>query len=241
MASLGVIWTMMRNAVAAADELEPRVAALLASQLRSTAGASVDPSATTAHADTAADELPPPLPALNALCEALGVPTARTAAAGTAHAADRLPLRVRSGAAVGLERTMWRACMRAGVHELLTRDLVNSLASHIKATLSSGPPAAGAAPPDPAGDTRATDLPVVLELGCGSGLLAAELARRLDGTAKVVAVDDCSALISTVAAVVRMDAAAALAAYAPTMVVVAWMPSGKDWTSMIRACPTVKQ
>ena len=38
---------------------------------------------------------------------------------------------------------------------------------------------------------------------------------------------------------IRRDAAAAVAAAAPHVVVCSWMPLGVDWTAAFRACPSV--
>ena len=252
---LGLIASQLDAEVAKAAELPPAAAALLAPQLRSHTDASstVDQIVTKPHAavgeDGYSDTADGGLPSLESLCRELGLPVQRTrsvtsantgggggGATAAATAGERLPQRVRSGAATDLERTLWKTWYRCGVHEVMSAELVDGLAGHVRSVLATctptATPTAAAEPP----------LPVVLELGAGSGLLAEQLARRLAGTAEVVAVDDFTAGISqNTFGVHRIDAADALRRWSPAVVLVAWMPSGIDWTRQIRACGSVKQ
>ena len=66
--------------------------------------------------------------------------------------------------------------------------------------------------------------PTILEVGAGNGMLAHHLARRLEGRACVVAVDDGSSRIATQAEVHVLDQATALERFAPQIVLACWMP-----------------
>lgn len=189
------------------------------------------------------------LPDFDAVCAALRVPRERTAVQGDDD--SRLPRRVAAGRASELERSIWRSWYEAGVHEVLTVQMVNALVARVRAALGTGAECAPAGPqaaemePETDAGTEATacdlDLPVVLECGAGSGALAAQLAARLRGEARVVAVDDSSSRIRAVAPVQELDCAVALAKYKPRVVLAAWMPSGLDWTEAMRACASVRE
>ena len=166
----------LESGVADAPPLSPAAASLLASQIESVADA--------------------PLPANARLHEALyGVPVE-----ASSHAEDdkpaaehRLPARIITGLATDVERTTWRACYEAGLHELLSAELLDAIAVHITAALLTHPNAAATAEQaaggasaglgDAAGDAG---LPLVLEIGAGNGALSYHLAARLKGIARVV-------------------------------------------------------
>lgn len=102
-------------------------------------------------------------------------------------------------------------------------------------------------------------LPVVLEVGAGSGALAHHLASRLVGYATVVATDNGSSRIAQFApigvrpltcaqfdegggdgtSVVQLDCEASLVRYEPRLVLCSWMPSGVDWSGAFRAASSV--
>jgi hypothetical protein len=83
----------------------------------------------------------------------------------------------------------------------------------------------------------------VLELGAGAGCLARHLQAALAGSAvRLSASDSFERGLAPVAGVEvrRLDHRAALSAEAAHVVIVAFMPLGRDWTAEIRACPTVR-
>ena len=171
-----------------------------------------------------------PLPSCADLCAQLGIPADRSAAAGstTPLPAARLPMRVISGQASPLERTLWRTYSDGAIHELLSRELVAALAAHIRNMLS-GQPANG----------QRDTLPTVLEIGAGSGGLALRLAAQLSGVVRYIAVDDASSGIGMQTNVERCDCVKALAVHEPAVVVVSWCPSGVDFSHACRMCPSV--
>ena len=91
-------------------------------------------------------------------------------------------------------------------------------------------------------------LPVVLECGAGSGSLANALGEKLRGYALVIAADShhdhldkTAADAEMVESVLQLDSEAAIARFQPTYVIVAWMPSGIDWTLHARACAACRE
>ena len=164
------------------------------------------------------------LPALAAVCSALGVPLARS---NDPPDCNSLPMRlITSG--VDVERTLWRTFADAALHELLTRELIDALVSHLSRALDRC-------------ERAGVAQPTILEVGAGNGMLTYHLARRLEGRARVVAVDDGSSRIATQAEVHLLDQASALARFAPQIVLACWMPSGCDWTAGFRACASVRE
>ena len=164
------------------------------------------------------------LPALAAVCSALGVPLARS---NDPPDCNSLPMRlITSG--VDVERTLWRTFADAALHELLTRELIDALVSHLSRALDRC-------------ERAGVAQPTILEVGAGNGMLTYHLARRLGSRARVVAVDDGSSRIATQAEVHLLDQATALARFAPQIVLACWMPSGCDWTAGFRACASVRE
>ena len=93
------------------------------------------------------------------------------------------------------------------------------------------------------GDTK---IPLCLEVGAGSGLLAAHLRAALDGWVRVVATDSDGQgggrhHPAELPAVETLDAESALARHAPRLVLCSWLPSGLDWTQAMRACESVRE
>ena len=170
------------------------------------------------------------LPAFSALVASLGI-CSRHSRAPRPEA--RLPRRVLAAEPAPFplrEPSLWKAYYEGALHEILSEELVGALAAHLRAVLPSSRGASG------------SGLPVVLECGAGSGALATHLQRRLSGVARVVACDDRSSRIATQRGgveVLRMAVNAALAAFAPDVCLVSWMPSGADWSGAMRACPSV--
>ena len=70
------------------------------------------------------------LPSFSALAMAVGVPATRTA---TPLAQDRLPFRVVSALASDTEKALLKTYMDTGLHELLSIEMVDALADHIRA------------------------------------------------------------------------------------------------------------
>ena len=77
-------------------------------------------------------------------------------------------------------------------------------------------------------------LPTVLECGAGTGALSHFLAEHLAGFAEVIAADDHRDKLAaggTIARVVsQLDSERAIRQHDPCYVVIAWQPSGIDWT-----------
>lgn len=166
----------------------------------------------------------PALPKFSSLIAGLGVAPDRSGP--PPPPGSRLPLRLLSSP-TDPERTLWKTIAELGLHEILSLEFVDALAEHI---LSALPPAAVGQPGD------AAALPVVLEVGAGSGALAHQLSIRLDGRARVVASDDFSSRLATVIDVSPLDCAAALSEHSPALVLISWMPSGVDWTAGTYTC-----
>ena len=126
---------------------------------------------------------------------------------------------------------MWRACDVHALHELLSREFIDALATHLVRALDRCA-CAGIAEP------------TILEVGAGSGALSRHLASELERRGRrvrVVASDNGSACIARLHPVERLDCEAALAAHAPQLVLACWMPSGVDWTAAFRACASVRE
>jgi len=169
-----------------------------------------------------------PLPSHSELCEALGLPATPTPTQNLA-AEDRLPARIMAGTVTLSECSLWKTCYESALHELLSTELVDALALHITTALQERPPPHGG-------------LPVVLECGAGNGMLSFHLAERLGGIAKMVAIDDYSSKIETVREVRHEPVNdETLAKHSPTVVLASWMPSGVDFTTTMRACPSVQE
>lgn len=85
-------------------------------------------------------------------------------------------------------------------------------------------------------------LPHVLELGAGNGVLAYCLTSALHGYARVIAVDDLSESMPRLFGedVERLDSEEAVATYEPDLVLCSWMPAGVDWTAACRRCKSVQ-
>ena len=164
------------------------------------------------------------LPALAAVCSALGVPLAHST---NPPDSQSLPMRLIT-AGVDAERTLWRTFADAALHELLTRELIDALVNHISRALDRC-------------ERAGVAQPTILEVGAGNGMLTYHLARRLGSRARVVAVDDGSSRIATQVEVQVLDQATALARFAPQIVLACWMPSGCDWTAGFRACASVRE
>jgi hypothetical protein len=212
------------------------------------------------------------LPSFQSLVDALGIPHMRTANPPTS---SRLPLRILSSAAAVAvqEKMLWRAYSEGGMHEILSTDLLDALATTVRKALSAvtlhglsgrselnGEAAVVLGAVDArtgrvpvrvcatgecvrakvASVYESDSLPVVLEVGAGSGALSRALAARLVGFARVVATDDGSSRIAAFDEVHKLAAEMAVETYAPTLVLVSWMPSGIDWTLHFRACPSVR-
>jgi len=140
------------------------------------------------------------------------------------------------------DATLWKTFSEMHMHELLTLEMVDALAEHILTTLNQV-------------NSTATTLPVVLELGCGSGVLAHHLGIRLCGKATVVGCDDFTNQIPTTTlfdttetettcnnvTLVQCSASDALNKYSPTIVLCSWMPSGIDFTEQIRQTEHVQE
>eukprot|EP00928_Gymnodinium_smaydae_P020965 TRINITY_DN18120_c0_g2_i1.p1 TRINITY_DN18120_c0_g2~~TRINITY_DN18120_c0_g2_i1.p1 ORF type:complete len:348 (+),score=44.82 TRINITY_DN18120_c0_g2_i1:33-1046(+) len=198
------------------------------------------------------------LPSFAALVAALGFPRTLTATRMSrqptlelppAHA--RLPTRLVAtsacdvGGALGeeapgteLERSLWRTYVDHGIHALLTSDFLDCLAAYLSdllAPLSDGSLAKGEDQGSEVARESGGELPVVLEIGAGSGVLAKELSLRLDGVARVVATDSRAGRIPAAPHVVSLHYEDALVRYSPAVVLVSWMPPGADWTAAIRA------
>ena len=228
------IFSQLEGAVADAAPLSADAAALLRAQLQR----------------GEADEVGEELPEFGAVCAALQLCTDHCVP--PPPGAARLPPRIVAGVASECERSMWRAWYESGVHEVLTRQLVDALAERVLFLLRKATPgddskvpgaaaaATAATAAAAAAAATAAALPVVLECGAGNGVLARHLAARLRGAARVVAVDDFSSRIGTLAPVEQLDCAAALRKYAPDVVLASWMPAGVDWTEAVRACASVR-
>lgn len=214
------IFSQLEGAVADAAPLSADATALLRAQLQG----------------GEANEVGEELPEHGAVCAVLQLCTDHCAP--PPPGAARLPPRIVAGVASERERSMWRAWYESGVHEVLTRQLVDALAERVLPLLRKATP--GDASIVPGAATAAPVLPVVLECGAGNGVLARHLAARLRGAARVVAVDDFSSRIGTLAPVEQLDCAAALRKYAPDVVLASWMPAGVDWTEAVRACASVR-
>lgn len=93
---------------------------------------------------------------------------------------------------------------------------------------------------------RTGEEPRILELGAGQGRLSYLLSKKLP-SADISAVDDFSWGEPSVVApiVAKMDAREALASYSPHIVLASWVPlfpdNQPDWTSLMRAIPTVQE
>jgi hypothetical protein len=116
-----------------------------------------------------------------------------------------------------------------GLHEIFSTEFLDELAAAVRSLL----PTPGTRMGNSGGEEQ---LPVVLEIGAGSGALSHQIGMRLRGQARVVASDDHSSQIETVIPVEPLDCSAALAAHTPAVVLVSWMPPGVDWTAEVRAC-----
>ena len=104
-----------------------------------------------------------------AVCSALGVPAERTAAPAPEA---RLPLRLLRPEPTEQERTLWKECSVLGLHEIFSMEFLDALSSAVSELLP--PPA-----PVAAGGSSSDQLPVVLEIGAGSGSLSHQLGQRL--------------------------------------------------------------
>lgn len=164
------------------------------------------------------------------MCRLLGLPHNLSAISEISDAAH-LPARVLSGDATEDERALWKAYYEGAMHEILSAEFVNALAEHVRLLLAATTQT----------DTP-TDMPVVLEVGAGSGALTAQLSKQLAGYARLVATDNYSTGIGTMegATVEKLNCKEALEFYSPTVVLVSWMPSGLDFTLDIRACASVR-
>lgn len=191
------------EAVGEAEPLDPTALAYIAAQLDGDQG----PAA-------------PALPSFVELTSALGL---AADVVDSPSPALRLPLRVLQGSAGARELSLWKTWSDHAVHEVLTTEFVDALAATAVHLL----PAAEQIVDD------AAELPVVLELGAGSGVLAHHLRTALQGLARVVATDSGADRIRPFCArghgddeppVMAMDAEAAVAHFRPSVVVVAWMP-----------------
>ena len=81
-----------------------------------------DPSFAACHPDM-------PLPTLESVVAALGLPER---SASPPDAGARLPRRVLAGVADDAERSLWRAYAETGIHEVLSRDLLDALSWRIR-------------------------------------------------------------------------------------------------------------
>ena len=77
------------------------------------------------------------LPALAAVCSALGVPLAHSTDPPDSQS---LPIRVIKGG-VDAERTLWRTFADAALHELLSRELIDALVCYLSRALDRWCPA----------------------------------------------------------------------------------------------------
>ncbi len=115
--------------------------------------------------------------------------------------------------------------------ELLNREFVVALCDHIQKRMNERP---------------RTESFVILELGAGNGRMAhfvqEELNSRAPNKAKVIAVDDGNWKIEhPFGNVEQMDYKIALEKHKPNMVLIAWMPYEKDWSTDVRAIPSVEE
>lgn len=160
-----------------------------------------------------------------AVTAALGLPLRRTQTPAPEH---RLPVRLLAPEPSTQELTLWKEYSAMGLHEIFSAEFLDELAAAVRSLLH-----------DCAGKRHTGEgdqLPVVLEIGAGSGALAHQIGLRLRGQARVVASDDHSSHIETVIPVEPLNCSAALAAHTPAVVLISWMPSGVDWTAEVRAC-----
>jgi len=164
------------------------------------------------------------LPAFAHLCSELVLPLQRSARPSPDQ---RLPARILSHRATEVEKSYWKAVYAGALHEVLTVELVESLADVVVRALGQRHPAGAQGCPHGDGGLPAVqevgirpELPASLEVGAGSGLLSLHLARRLQGVARVLAADTGSSLIRRAAdvEVAPLDYSAALDAILPTVV-----------------------
>ena len=127
-------------------------------------------------------------------------------------------------------------CERHGMYEVLTAEMIGALAAHVRARL---PALRERSAADGVGGV------VVLEVGAGTGALAHFLARELEAEPQlaVVACDSRAQALpgARYPGVVEMSASAALAAFAPQLVLCSWMPMGRDLSAAFRQCAAVEE
>jgi hypothetical protein len=162
------------------------------------------------------------LPDFEAICEGFELPRERCEEKKRDE--DRLPNRIVSGVASGLELGLWKSHSLHCAHEVLSAEYIEGIVQSVKELLSEG---------DGGGET------VCLEIGAGTGLLSEYLRPRLKGFCEVVAVDDFTSSISAVTSVVEMGCEEALNKYKPKLVICSWMPPGRDFSDAIAKCDSV--
>ena len=167
-------------------------------------------------------------------------------------------------------RGAWAAyCEEHGVYELITRELADSLATHVASRtpallsdveadddddrygdldVDANGDVDSNAPAHAGMDENADDCRTlrVLEVGAGNGELAHYLRRALHARGVRATLTACdngswglSARSRTFGTVELQSYRAALRKYRPHLVIAAWMPMGVDWTEDMRACPSV--
>lgn len=141
-----------------------------------------------------------------------------------------LPMLVANGKANAQQKAFWRVCEQRKMFELYTQDLIDRMLEYL--------------------EMRAMQLcrsgkvqhhaPIcVLEIGAGSGLFTRALRQnqRVSSLLTFKASDiNPPSETPRESMVERMDARRSLRRHSPTFVLCLWMPSGIDFTSLIREC-----
>lgn len=127
-------------------------------------------------------------------------------------------------------------CERHGMYELHTTELIGALAAHVRSRL---PALRERSAADGVGGV------VILEVGAGTGALTHFLAQELEAEPELAVVSCDSRAQALPGArypgVVEMSASAALAAFAPQLVLCSWMPMGRDLSAAFRQCASVDE
>ncbi|CAK0899345.1 unnamed protein product, partial [Prorocentrum cordatum] len=106
-------------------------------------------------------------------------------------------------------------------YEVLTREFADALAGYLRSRLRPG------------------DL--LLEVGAGDGRLGRALRARLPAELRVAVTDSGARGLDAAGLVERRDAAEAVAALRPAVVLCSWMPLGRDWTAAFRGAPGLRE
>lgn len=159
------------------------------------------------------------LPSFTDLAEGLELPQERGGEGGK-DGARRLPNRIVSGIASGIELALWASYSSSAIHEVLSVEYIAAIVNCMKENVGEGG--------------------TLLEIGAGNGQLSEILRKKLDGFCSVIAVDDFTSAIAAVSSVIEMGCEEALEKYKPTFVLCSWMSPGRDFSAAIGKCESVR-